>query len=115
MAFMATFDYREDDPYAVGVTFHVQAGEVPWVMARCLLHQGLTRPAGDGDIRLAPGIDEEGRAVVRMTFDSPEGRLRAAARTEDLLGFLIGTWALVPIGHEAPLVDLDSMVESLRA
>ncbi|MEN8674152.1 SsgA family sporulation/cell division regulator [Nocardioides sp.] len=115
MAFMATFDYREDDPYAVGVTFHVPAGEVPWVMARCLLHQGLTRPAGDGDIRLAPGIDEEGRAVVRMTFDSPEGRLRAAARTEDLLGFLIGTWALVPIGHEAPLVDLDSMVESLRA
>jgi hypothetical protein len=114
MAFMATFDYREQDPYAVGITFHVPAGDVPWVMGRCLLHQGLTRPIGDGDIRLAPGIDENGHAVVRMTFHSPEGRLRVAAQTADLLQFLVRTWLLVPTGGEATLLDLDSMVETLR-
>lgn len=114
MAFMATFDYHRHDPYAVGVTFHVPAGEVPWVMGRSLLHQGLTQPIGDGDVRLAPGIDEDGHAVVRMTFHSPEGRLRVAVRTADLLDFLAGTWQLVPNGHEDELLDVDSMVETLR-
>ena len=114
MAFMATLAYCESDPYAVGMTFHVPAGEVPWVMARCLLRQGLTQPVGDGDIHLAPGIDEDGHAVVRMTFHSPEGRLRVAARSAELLEFLVRTWQLVPVGDETALVDLDSLVEALR-
>lgn len=114
MAFMATFAYDEHDPYAVGVTFHVPAGDVPWVIGRCLIHQGLTSPIGDGDVRFAPGIDENGQAVVRMTFHSPEGRLRVAAQTADLLQFLVRTWLLVPTGGEAMLLDLDSMVETLR-
>ncbi len=97
------------------MTFHVPAGEVPWVMARCLLHQGLTQPVGDGDIHLAPGIDEDGHAVVRMTFHSPEGRLQVAARSAELLAFLMRTWQVVPVGDEAALVDLDSLVETLRA
>ena len=114
MSFVATFSYGERDPYAVGVTFHVPAGEVPWVMARCLLQQGLTEPTGDGDIHLAPGIDEDGHAVVRMVFHSPEGRLRVTARAADLLHFLMRTWLLVPAGGELALLDLDLLVETLR-
>ncbi|MGA8845830.1 MAG: SsgA family sporulation/cell division regulator [Nocardioides sp.] len=113
MAFMATFGYCESDPYAVGLTFHVPAGEVPWVMDRGLLRQGLTEPAGDGDIRLAPGIDEDGHAVVRMVFHSPEGRLRVAARSAEVLQFLIRTWDLVTPGYEPEPLDLDSWIESL--
>lgn len=115
MAFMATFDYSEHDPYAVGVTFHVPAGDVPWVMGRCLLHTGLTEPTGDGDVRLAPGVDEEGHAVVRMVFHSPEGRLQIAVRSADLSSFLARTWQRVAPGDEAMLMDLDSMVDSLRS
>jgi hypothetical protein len=113
MAFMASFGYHPDDPYAVWLTFHIPAGDVRWAVARSLLVRGLTEPAGEGDIRLWPAIDEDGRAVVSMDFHSPEGRLIASARTADLHEFLARTWAAVPAGSESERVDLDLLVESL--
>ncbi len=115
MAFMASFGYYPDDPYAVWLTFRIPAGDVCWAVARSLLVRGLTEPAGEGDIRLWPGIDEDGRAVVRMDFHSPEGRLITSARTADLHEFLARTWAAVPAGSESARVDLDRLVESLLA
>lgn len=106
MAFIATFSYDVDDPYAVRVTFHVPAGDVPWVVARSLLTRGLGEPAGDGDIRLRPGLDEDHRAVVRMDFHSPEGRLLVEVRSGDLLAFLARTWMSVRPGEEHIDVDL---------
>ncbi len=111
MAFIATFSYDAADPYAVTVTFHVPAGDVPWVVARSLLVRGLAQPAGDGDIRLRPGLDEDGRAVVRMDFHSPEGRLKVEVRTGELLGFLGRTWLTVRPGEES--VDVDDLIHAL--
>lgn len=113
MAFIATFSYDVDDPYAVCVTFHVPAGDVPWVMSRNLLTRGLGEPAGDGDIRLQPSLDEDGRAVVRMDFHSPEGRLQVEVRTADLLAFLGRTWVAVRPGEEQ--VDVEAMLDELLA
>lgn len=112
MAFIATFHYSDLDPYAVGITFHIPAGEVPWVVARSLLRRGLSEPAGDGDIRLWPALDE-GRGMVRMAFHSPEGRLQVGVRSSDLLSFLTRTWELVPVGAEPEQFDLDELVASL--
>lgn len=112
-AFIATFGYHTDDPYAVWLTFHIPGGDVSWVLARSLLLRGLTEPAGEGDVRLWPSIDEAGRAVVRMDFHSPEGRLLTEARTADLHTFLVQTWAAVPPGAEGLQVDLDRLVDSL--
>jgi len=113
MSFIASFGYHPDDPFAVWLTFHIPAGDVRWAMARSLLVCGLTEPAGEGDIRLWPSIDEDGRAVVCMDFHSPEGRLVAAARTADLHGFLARTWQAVPAGTESDRVDLDRLAASL--
>lgn len=113
MSFIASFGYHPDDPYAVWITFHIPAGDVRWAVARSLLVRGLTEPAGEGDIRLWPSLDEDGRAVVRMDFHSPEGRLLASAYTADLHQFLARTWAAVPVGSESTRVDLDRLVESL--
>jgi hypothetical protein len=113
MAFMATFAYSEQDPYAVGVTLHLSSGDVPWTIGRCLLQQGLGRPAGDGAVRLAPDVDEDGRAVVRMALHSREGVLRVAARTTELLDFLVRTWLLVPPGAESAQQDVDALIETL--
>jgi hypothetical protein len=113
MAFIATFSYDVADPYAVRVTFHVPAGDVPWVVARSLLVRGIGEPCGDGDIRLRPGLDEDGRAVVRMVFHSPEGRLTCEVRTADLLAFLGRTWLAVQPGHES--VDLDDFLDDVLA
>lgn len=113
MAFIATFSYDADDPYAVGVTFHVPAGDIPWVIARSLLVRGIGEPAGEGDIRLRPDLDEEGRAVVRMDFHSPEGRLQVEVRTADLLAFLGRTWVAVRPGEES--IDLNGFLDELLA
>ena len=111
MAFMATFAYDAADPFAVRVTFHVPAGDIPWVMARSLLMRGMCQPAGYGDIRLSPALDDEGFAVVRMVFHSPEGILRVEVRSSDLLEFLGRTWKSVRPGDES--VDLDALLLDL--
>jgi hypothetical protein len=112
MAFIATFSYDPRDPFAVVVTFHVPAGDVPWTIDRSLLAQGMAERCGEGDIRLRPALDEDGRAVVHMDFHSPEGRLRADVRTGELLAFLRRTWQAVEPGEES--IDLDSLVAALR-
>ena len=84
MAFIASFAYHPDDPYAVWLTFHIPAGDVRWAVARSLLVRGMTEPAGEGDIRFWPSIDDDGLAMVCMDFHSPEGRLVTHARTADL-------------------------------
>ncbi len=113
MAFIASFSYTDADPYAVSITFHLPHGDVPWVLSRSLLTDGLAAPSGEGDIRLWPSHDEEGCATVRMAFYSPEGLLYAAARRRELTGFLVRTWERVPVGTERSQLDLDSLVSSL--
>jgi hypothetical protein len=113
VVFVASFGYRSSDPYAVWLTFHIPGGDVSWAVARSLVVQGLTEPAGDGDIRLWPSIDDEGRAVVVFDFHSPSGRLLTQARTSELHIFLSQTRAAVPFGEEAGLLDLDGLVDDL--
>ena len=113
MAFMATFRYHRDDPYAVWVTFHVPSGDVHWVMARNLLSRGRFAPVGEGDVLLWPTIDEYGYAMVKLDFHSPEGRLEVGARTSDVCAFLDASYVEVADGTEGNNVDLDELVESL--
>jgi hypothetical protein len=113
IAFVTSFGYRADDPYAVWLTFHIPGGDVSWAVARSLIVQALTEPAGDGDIRLWPAIDDEGRAVVVFDFHSPSGRLITQARTSELHTFLSQTRAYVPFGEESGLLDLDALIEAL--
>ena len=68
-------------------------------------------PAGEGDIRVWPSIDERGSAAVVMELHSPDGRLVAQLETHALYRFLTRTLALVPAGIEP--IDLDLLVESL--
>ncbi|MFD4377825.1 SsgA family sporulation/cell division regulator, partial [Streptomyces sp. NPDC058527] len=47
--------YATCDPYAVRLTFHLP-GDAPvtWAFGRELLVDGVGRPCGDGDVRIAP-------------------------------------------------------------
>lgn len=111
MAFIATFAYNPTEPYAVRVTFHVPGGDVPWLLARSLLVRGVGGPAGHGDVRLSPALDDDGFAVVHIAFHSPEGILRVEVRSSDLLEFLGRTWLAVRPGEES--VDVDSLLLDL--
>jgi hypothetical protein len=110
---VATFGYDVTDPYAVWLTFHAPDGEIRWAISRDLLLQGLTAPAGEGDIRLWPSIDEDSHAVLVIDFHSPDGRLVAQALTHDVGGFLTRTLAAVPLGSEPEHLDLDGLVGAL--
>ncbi len=107
----AYFGYDPADPFAVTITFRTPRGNVQWVIARDLLSIGLTDPAGHGDVRLWPSIDDDGRAVVVLDFNSPDGRMLVHAHTHEVYRFVTRTLAAVPAGTEH--VDLDLLVDVL--
>lgn len=114
-AFISRLDYDPSDTYAVWLTFYLPQGDIRWAMGRELLSAGLTARVGEGDLRLAPEVDEEGRAVVRMDFRSPHGCLTARAHTRGLMEFLAHTYAVVPRDSEGEQYDLDTLVATLIA
>lgn len=109
----ASFGYDASDPYAVWITFHSATGDVRWALCRSLIAQGLTEPAGEGDIQLWPSIDDDGRAIVMFEFCSPDGELVAHARTSDLYRFLTRTSGAVAFGREHDHLDVDAMIDGL--
>jgi hypothetical protein len=109
----AAFSYDPGDPFAVTITFPADSGDIRWVMCRGVLLLGLTDPAGRGDLRLWPSIDECGRAVVVLEFRSPHGRLTAQASTTEIHRFLSRTLVAVPAGTESSRLDLDGLVDAL--
>jgi len=107
----AVLGYDPADPWAVEVSFGKATETVRWLIGRDLLLEGLTDPAGEGDVQLSPSIDEYGRAAVVLELCSPHGRLVAQLPTRDLGSFLAHTLAVVPEGSES--IDLDRLVEAL--
>lgn len=110
---VAAFSYDPADPFAVTITFPADTGDIRWVLCREVLLLGLTDPAGRGDLKLWPSIDERGRAVVVLEFHSPDGRLIAQARTDEVYRFLTRSLATVPAGTESDHFDVDEMVNAL--
>ncbi|MFI2708146.1 SsgA family sporulation/cell division regulator, partial [Nocardioides sp. CER28] len=108
-----TLAYRTDDPYAVALVFHSGGGEVEWVVSRTLLLQGLATPCGDGDVKVFPSVDDDGRAVAILDFSSPDGRLVAETESVALQTFLGHTFELVPVGAESKHLDMDSLIAAL--
>jgi len=113
VAVPTTLGYRPEDPYAVSLTFHSGSGDVEWVVSRTLLLQGLASPAGEGDVRVYPSIDEDAKAVAILDFCSPDGRLVAQADSRELQSFLTRTFAAVPVGTESRHLDLDGLIDDL--
>lgn len=107
--------YRQSDPYAVTMTFITGEGDLTWTFGRDLLVQGVGRPAGEGDVRVAPAIDENGRAVVEVALSSPDGHLVLQARSTDLSDFVARTTAVVPAGLESGHLDVDVLISRILA
>lgn len=105
---MTDLAYDASDPYAVTVAFHTGNNDVvEWVFARQLLTDGVTRPAGDGDVQAWPS-HSSGRPVTCLALSSPSGRALFEAPLSDLVEFLTRTYAVVPTGSESDYVDVDA-------
>ncbi|MEU0673968.1 SsgA family sporulation/cell division regulator [Streptomyces sp. NPDC006172] len=103
----ATLRYTSADPLAVHLDFPPEAalqGEpVTWTFGRTLLEEGLSGPAGGGDVHIWPCGPE--RTVVE--FRSPMGLALLQFDTAALRRFLLRSHAVVAPGSE----DLASAVD----
>ncbi|MBL7495317.1 SsgA family sporulation/cell division regulator [Frankia sp. CNm7] len=105
--FSAELRYRRVDPFAVVIRFDIGGGaEVEWVFARELLEDGLRRPAGLADVRVAP-IKHAGEGVIELTLSSPGGHARIGLPGWAVRLFLRRVTTAVPPGTEAEHIDWD--------
>jgi hypothetical protein len=101
----AYFDYDQADPCAVRVSFCLpQQRRVTWVFARDLLADGLSSPAGAGDIRIAPHQSVTGRSL-RIMLTPPSGAAVVELHQRPVRAFLRDTEQLVPRGQENTDID----------
>jgi sporulation and cell division protein SsgA len=109
----ASLSYRNDDPYAVRMAFHVGMDEpVEWIFARELL---ATRPdtlPGDGDVQVWPAPGTGGQ-VLNIALSSPFGQALFEAPAAQVAEFVERTFRAVPAGRESDFVDLDSEIIEL--
>jgi hypothetical protein len=110
----ASLRYDRDDPYAIHLSFLTPSGRDPieWIFARSLASDGLTEPAGDGDVRIWPALDDL-TGPVYVELRSPSGRALLAVPRAVLAGFVDRCHEVVPPGDEARHVDLDAELDLL--
>ncbi len=108
----ADLDYDVTDPYAVSVAFHTGSGPiggdvVQWTFARQLLSDGVSAPAGEGDVQVWPSTSG-GASVVCLSLSSPSGRALFEVPLGSLVEFLGRTYQAVPTDGESDHVDVDA-------
>jgi len=109
----ADLSYDPTDPFAVIVSLRTDGSPaVDWVVARDLLADGLTAPTGDGDIGVWPSTSH-GAPVVCLSLSSPDGQALLFGAHADVSEFVRRTFAEVPAGTEADLLDMDALIDQL--
>ncbi len=110
----ATLRYARDDPYAAHLSFPTPPGRGPieWIFARSLVSDGLSMPAGDGDVRIWPS-PEYPAGPVYVELCSPSDRALFAVPRPVLADFVARCHTLVPPGAEAAYLDLDAELDML--
>ncbi|QNK79316.1 SsgA family sporulation/cell division regulator [Nakamurella sp. PAMC28650] len=105
----AELTFHSRDPFAIRVIFSVpSAPAVEWVFARELLIDGVSAPAGTGDVQVFPCHDG-----IVFELNSPSGRARLLADAEVLTRFAQNTLDVVPLGAESKYFDLDHEIALL--
>ena len=107
--------YDTADPYAVCAEFRATPTEtVVWTFARELMAQGLSEPAGEGDVRICPS-DSHAADGVLIALCSEDGAALVRATTSEVVDFLSQSYAICPRGEEASFFDLDAALRALLA
>jgi len=107
------WSYSTADPFAV--TLAVRTGTnrwVEWLVARDLVSQSLTGPAGLGDIRMSPQVVQE-YEIVEIEISSFDGRAVLEVDRDLLSQFIVSTLEVVPAGDESSWVDMDDEIAKI--
>ncbi|MGW2657021.1 SsgA family sporulation/cell division regulator [Streptomyces sp. NPDC001478] len=109
--------YSPDMPHSVEVTFHLGDDHAPvaWNIGRDLLRDGLSGPAGLGDVQIGPASLDSRTLSLRLY--SPHGTAEFSVPGQALDFFLQRTTKAVPYGREAEapgfLASLDHALASM--
>lgn len=105
--------YKDTDPYAVQFSFDVTPDEVVrWTFARELLAQGITAPAGLGDVKITPVGPLQDRSIS-IELETPDGYARLEGMAAPIKEWLAKTYAAVAAGQESKAVDIDRLLDEL--
>ncbi|MEU7320909.1 SsgA family sporulation/cell division regulator [Streptomyces griseoviridis] len=105
--------YTDTDPYAVQFSFDVAPDQVVrWTFARELLYQGLTAPAGIGDVKITP-IGPHRNRCFSIELESADGYACLEGPGASVTAWLAKTFEVVPEGRESESVDIDSFLDKL--
>src|SRR5205085_1250189 len=102
----AALEYDPADPFAVHLVIAAGEGLVRWSFSRELLTEGVKASAGSGDVRIIPFAGKLERRV-RVVLTSPDGAATLEAPLTEMVEFLTASYAAVPSGSEADLLDMD--------
>ncbi|MFE6737346.1 SsgA family sporulation/cell division regulator [Streptomyces tubercidicus] len=106
-------DFASSDPYAVRLTFDLP-GDAPvtWAFGRELLLDGLSRPSGEGDVRIEPASPEHlGDVLISLQVGAERALFRVSAAP--LVAFLDRTDRLVPLGKEEVCDTLEAVLDRI--
>ncbi|GAA2230654.1 SsgA family sporulation/cell division regulator [Streptomyces nogalater] len=113
MPLPAELHYGSTDPYAVRLSLGPSTGPpVTWVFARELLAEGLTRPAGPGDVQVLPWHCRTPR-TLRIVLSNGTGTALVELAAAEVAAFLRRTFDVVPPGTESEHLDLDGVITAL--
>jgi len=102
--------YSAADPYAVTLGVRGRRDRfVEWLVARDLVIESLTGPAGCGDVRMSPQ-HVDGYDIIEIEIRSTDGRAVLEVDRDLLQQFVDGSLALVPVGAEGSRMDLDAEI-----
>lgn len=107
--------YSATDPFAVTLGVRTRQDRwVEWLLARDLVVEALTGPAGEGDIRMSPQV-VQGYDIVEIEIRSTDGRAVLEV-DRDLLGhFVEASTELVALGEELGQMDLDEEIAKIMS
>jgi len=104
------WSYSAADPFAVTLGVRGRRNRfVEWLVARDLVIESLTGPAGCGDVRMSPQ-HVDGYDIVEIEIRSTDGRAVLEVDRDLLQQFVDGSLALVPVGAEGSRMDLDAQI-----
>jgi Streptomyces sporulation and cell division protein, SsgA len=110
--FTITAGYDVHDPYAVRLDFPVVGPDghlLSWVFGRALLDEGMSRPAGEGDVHVWPC----GPDLVMLELCAEAGSALIALPARQLRAFLFLSYAEVPPGYESGYIEIDQLLHDL--
>ncbi|MEK6441214.1 MULTISPECIES: SsgA family sporulation/cell division regulator [unclassified Pseudonocardia] len=105
--------YTATDPFAVTLAVRTRHDRwVEWLVGRDLVLEGLSRPTGDGDIRMSPQL-VQGYDIVEIEIRSTDGRAVLEVDRDLLRHFVDSTAEMIAFGEESDRMDLDGMIERI--